>query len=85
MSSSSSPPTHLSDPPPCRYLVSYVQSLFVVDAYESLPPAEMQDHVAAVDALSVYEILARTKYTRLNSMRMEEIFDPNHIFDIYFM
>uniref|UniRef100_A0A0P4VSX0 MICOS complex subunit MIC60 n=1 Tax=Scylla olivacea TaxID=85551 RepID=A0A0P4VSX0_SCYOL len=45
-----------------RYLLSYIQSFLVLDAFEYLPGSEVRNEEVAVDALSTYDILARARY-----------------------
>ncbi|XP_064081283.1 MICOS complex subunit MIC60-like isoform X7 [Macrobrachium nipponense] len=45
-----------------RYLLSYMQSFLILNAFEYLPGAEVRDEEIAVDSLSTYEILARARY-----------------------
>ncbi|KAG0712639.1 MICOS complex subunit MIC60 [Chionoecetes opilio] len=45
-----------------RYLLSYLQSFLVLEAFEYLPGSEVRNEEVAVDALSTYDILARAKY-----------------------
>lgn len=45
-----------------RYLLSYIQSFLVLDAFEYLPGSEVRNEEVAVDSLSTYDILARAKY-----------------------
>lgn len=45
-----------------RYLLSYVQSFLILNAFEYLPGTEVRDEEVAVDSLSTYEILARARY-----------------------
>lgn len=45
-----------------RYLLSYIQSFLVLDAFEYLPGSEVRNEEVEVDALSTYDILARARY-----------------------
>ncbi|XP_068222602.1 MICOS complex subunit MIC60 isoform X2 [Palaemon carinicauda] len=45
-----------------RYLLSYMQSFLILNAFEYLPGAEVRDEEIAVDSLSTFEILARARY-----------------------
>ncbi|XP_045107863.1 MICOS complex subunit MIC60-like isoform X2 [Portunus trituberculatus] len=45
-----------------RYLLSYIQSFLVLDAFEYLPGSEVRNEEVAVDSLSIYDILARARY-----------------------
>ncbi|XP_042211943.1 MICOS complex subunit MIC60-like isoform X2 [Homarus americanus] len=45
-----------------KYLLSYVQSFLVLNAFEYLPGTEVRDEELAVDSLSTYDILARARY-----------------------
>ncbi|XP_076067939.1 inner membrane mitochondrial protein mitofilin isoform X11 [Oratosquilla oratoria] len=45
-----------------RYLMSYIQSFLVLNAFEYVPGPEAKDEQIAVDSLSTYDILDRAKY-----------------------
>nr|XP_053641102.1 MICOS complex subunit MIC60-like isoform X1 [Cherax quadricarinatus] len=45
-----------------KYLLSYLQSFLVLNAFEYLPGSEVRDEEIAVDELSTYDILARARY-----------------------
>ena len=44
-----------------RYLLSYIQSFLVLEAFEYLPGSEVRNEEVPVDALSTYDILARAR------------------------
>lgn len=44
-----------------RYLLSYIQSFLVLDAFEYMPGNELRNEEVAVDSLTTYDILARAK------------------------
>ncbi|XP_069988942.1 MICOS complex subunit MIC60 isoform X4 [Penaeus vannamei] len=45
-----------------KYMLSYVQSFLILNAFEYLPGSEVRDEEVPVDSLSVYDILARARY-----------------------
>ncbi|XP_037785364.1 MICOS complex subunit MIC60-like isoform X6 [Penaeus monodon] len=45
-----------------KYMLSYVQSFLILNAFEYLPGNEIRDEEVPVDSLSVYDILARARY-----------------------
>ncbi|XP_042856036.1 MICOS complex subunit MIC60-like isoform X2 [Penaeus japonicus] len=45
-----------------KYMLSYVQSFLILNAFEYLPGNEVRDEEVPVDSLSVYDILARARY-----------------------
>ncbi|KAB7506881.1 MICOS complex subunit Mic60 [Armadillidium nasatum] len=45
-----------------RYLVSYVQSFFLLGAYDRIPASEIRDEEIDIDQLDTHDILARVRY-----------------------
>ncbi|RXG57581.1 MICOS complex subunit Mic60 [Armadillidium vulgare] len=45
-----------------RYLVSYVQSFFLLGAYDRIPASEIRDEEIDIDKLDTHDILARVRY-----------------------
>ncbi|KAK3883104.1 hypothetical protein Pcinc_012558 [Petrolisthes cinctipes] len=45
-----------------RYFLSYIQSFFILNAFEYMPGNEVRNEEVPVDSLSTYDILARTRY-----------------------